>query len=591
MMRFLFTFIILFSSARAEIAINVIYPRLNQKIALVDSTFILGNVPPGTKLTINGVSVPVYRSGGWLAFLDVSPGPFVFHLVAQDGDGIDSLDWPVMVGAQPAMPTGKFMPRAPYPSAKSIYFVGDTLEFSFTAPPGGFGRFYLDGVDTIAMYAAISKEVGPESVFGRISFSSNADTLAEKYIGYYQFAPKDTGVHSIYYEYANPADTTIFSPLNQTFCLDTILTVMPTLPPMVGVLKGTNNIIRTAPGMGYKLLYQPPGIPVRIIGRRDNFYKLALAPGVSAYVPADSVTLLPQGTATSEGVVSYIQVDPAAGGAVLSADLGAKVPYEIEESLEPQTIAIDFFGVTADVDWIRYNTKSPLVKIVKWSQPQDHVFRLTVEIGNRQLWGYKASYDGTKFTLRINEKPKSKLKGLKIVIDPGHSQDPGAIGPTGLQEADANLWIAHRLRILLEKKGAKVLMTRGGHENVALYDRPLKAGEWGADLLISIHNNALPDGINPFYNNGTSVYYYFPHSMGLAEAVHEEMLKATGLPDHGLYYGNLVLTRYSGVPSILVECAFMIMPEQEAALKNRKFQDNCAKAIMNGIRNFVRGKE
>ena len=28
-----------------------------------------------------------------------------------------------------------------------------------------------------------------------------------------------------------------------------------------------------------------------------------------------------------------------------------------------------------------------------------------------------------------------------------------------------------------------------------------------ADVLISIHNNALPDGVNPFTNNGTSVFY------------------------------------------------------------------------------------
>ena len=36
---------------------------------------------------------------------------------------------------------------------------------------------------------------------------------------------------------------------------------------------------------------------------------------------------------------------------------------------------------------------------------------------------------------------------------------------------------------------------------------------------MSIHNNALPDGVNPFLNNGTSVLYYHPQSRELAEAV------------------------------------------------------------------------
>ncbi len=114
------------------------------------------------------------------------------------------------------------------------------------------------------------------------------------------------------------------------------------------------------------------------------------------------------------------------------------------------------------------------------------------------------------------------------------------------------------------------------------------AEKWDADLLISIHNNALPDGINPFNNNGTSVYYYHPHSKPLAESIHKYLLKETGLPDHGLYYGNLVLTRPTSMPAVLVECAFMMIPEQEALLKTDKFQRKCAKAILKGIEEYLR---
>jgi N-acetylmuramoyl-L-alanine amidase len=132
------------------------------------------------------------------------------------------------------------------------------------------------------------------------------------------------------------------------------------------------------------------------------------------------------------------------------------------------------------------------------------------------------------------------------------------------------------------------LMTRSGNEDVPLYDRPDTAIKENVDMSVSIHNNALPDGINPFENNGTSAYYYFPQSRALAEKIHQRMVAATKLPDHGLYYGNLALTRIENFPAVLVECAFMMVPEQEAKLKTPEFRQTVAKAIADGITDFIR---
>jgi N-acetylmuramoyl-L-alanine amidase len=177
------------------------------------------------------------------------------------------------------------------------------------------------------------------------------------------------------------------------------------------------------------------------------------------------------------------------------------------------------------------------------------------------------------------------------VLDPGHSPDLGAVGPTRLYEKDVNLWIAHKVRKVLEENGAKVIQTRYGHEPVELYDRPGAAVDFDADMLISIHNNALPDGVNPFENNGTSTYYYHPQSKPLAEAIQKKLMEKTGLPDFGVYYGNLALTRPSEMLAVLVECAFMMIPEQEAMLKNREFQQKCAEGIYEGICEFLRRAE
>jgi len=132
-------------------------------------------------------------------------------------------------------------------------------------------------------------------------------------------------------------------------------------------------------------------------------------------------------------------------------------------------------------------------------------------------------------------------------------------------------------------------MTRDDDRDLPLYDRPVIAKENDADLFVSVHNNALPDGVNPFSNHGTSSYYYHPHSIELARSIHREMIKATKLPDRGLYHGNLAVNRPTQYPAVLVECAFMMIPEQEAALKTDKFRHTIARGIVRGIEKFLEG--
>jgi N-acetylmuramoyl-L-alanine amidase len=131
-------------------------------------------------------------------------------------------------------------------------------------------------------------------------------------------------------------------------------------------------------------------------------------------------------------------------------------------------------------------------------------------------------------------------------------------------------------------------MTRDDMRHVGLAERPVIAKLAGGDLFVSIHNNALPDGVNPFVNHGVSTYYYHPHSIGLARAIQAEMLKATGMPDFGLYHGNLAVNRPTQYPAVLVECAFIILPEQEALLKTDRFRRKVAQAITQGIEDFLK---
>src|SRR5690625_7040990 len=132
------------------------------------------------------------------------------------------------------------------------------------------------------------------------------------------------------------------------------------------------------------------------------------------------------------------------------------------------------------------------------------------------FWGYQAFFESDSLlVVRLRKTPEaSGVRGLRILVDPGHPPG-GAIGPTRLAEAEANLAIARELREMLEDRGADVIMTRETNEVMVsrdaseeLWARVAYAVDQTAELLISGHNNAFPAGGDPSENDGWEVYYY-----------------------------------------------------------------------------------
>ena len=164
-------------------------------------------------------------------------------------------------------------------------------------------------------------------------------------------------------------------------------------------------------------------------------------------------------------------------------------------------------------------------------------------------------------------------------------------------EKDANLAIAKCLERKLLSEKAEVILLRTGTENVNLYDRPKMAWAARGDVLISVHNNALPDGANPFERNGYGVYYYHPQSEALAEEIHAaygdvfggapQSFRSTRLRDDGLHYGNLALARTPQMPAVLTESAYVIWPPEEELLRTETFQCDCAEAMFRGLKRIV----
>jgi len=207
-------------------------------------------------------------------------------------------------------------------------------------------------------------------------------------------------------------------------------------------------------------------------------------------------------------------------------------------------------------------------------------------------FGYLVRWERGALVLRIRRapvvNPVRPLQGLTIAVDAGHPPG-GSTGPTGLYEAVATLAISQRLKTMLESRGATVFMTRTAPGALGLADRPELARRAGAHAFVSIHLNALPDGVNPFTAHGTGTYFFTPRSEPLARAVQRGMVRRMGLRDLGINYDNLAVLRPTWMPAILCEGAFVMMPDQEALLRTAEFQEAYALGVVEGVESYFRG--
>ncbi len=214
----------------------------------------------------------------------------------------------------------------------------------------------------------------------------------------------------------------------------------------------------------------------------------------------------------------------------------------------------------------------------------------------RPVFGYQPLYENGNFILKVRRPPTidptAPLRGLLIGLDPGHpgldGQSGGATGPTSLLEREAVVPIALRARELLQERGASVFMTKTTSEPLDLNLRPTMARRANVHAMVSIHYNAFPDGVNPFENNGSSTYSLHAHSRRLSQLTQEAIIRNMHLRDLGARRANFAVVRPSWFPAILTEGAFMMLPDQEHAMKTAEYQDAYARSIVEGLEQFFR---
>ncbi|NPV54393.1 MAG: N-acetylmuramoyl-L-alanine amidase [Firmicutes bacterium] len=180
---------------------------------------------------------------------------------------------------------------------------------------------------------------------------------------------------------------------------------------------------------------------------------------------------------------------------------------------------------------------------------------------------------------------RSPLFKKVVVVDPGHGgSDPGAIGPSGLQEKFVTLDIALRLARLLELAGAKVLLTRTDDRFVSLPDRVKLANENNADLFVSVHVNSFTD----LYPSGAETFYFdnVPDSRRLAALIQDALVRESEINNRKAKSRELYVLREARVPACLVEVAFISNFGEEMLLMSPGFRQKAAQGIYAGILSF-----
>ncbi len=146
-----------------------------------------------------------------------------------------------------------------------------------------------------------------------------------------------------------------------------------------------------------------------------------------------------------------------------------------------------------------------------------------------------------------------------------------------------------------DDRSVGVYYTRTEDVNPSFENRVGLANKSGADLFISIHNNATQSG-RMSNINGTQVMYDeldedILGSRGLAQICLEEVTAQTGSSNKGIVEGNdIFIIRSSHVPAALIEVGFMTNQTELNNLKSEEYQEKVAQGIYNAVmRAFAEG--
>lgn len=373
-------------------------------------------------------------------------------------------------------------------------------------------------------------------------------------------------------------------------------------------------------------------------------------------------------SAAASGITS-MRIGQGVGSVRIVFDADRKFDYKVFLLNEPKRLVIDTFDVKVSPEIEKYVDKNNLVTktrlgsvgtdgirivfdlqkpaIVKKAfmlAPQSNFgwrFVIDVSIASEREFSSKV---GSKYALSnensfagsyssSSSKSSSKAKAVNkkkiIVLDPGHGgKDPGAIGYSGVYEKNITLAMAKELKVILEKEGYKVHLTRSTDIFIPLRDRVKIARKYNADLFMSIHAdsavNRSAKGLSVYTLSETASdkeaaalaerenkadvvagLNLLEHSKEVSDILInlaqretmnrssefasfmvQEMRKSVKLRDNTHRFAGFAVLKAPDVPSVLLEMGYLSNRTEERLLKQKDYRRKLAVSTSKAVEKY-----
>ena len=366
------------------------------------------------------------------------------------------------------------------------------------------------------------------------------------------------------------------------------------------------------------------------------------------------LSVLPSVALAQSPTINDIRLWTAPDHSRLVFDLSGTVDHNVFPLHKPERIVIDLYGANGaklEASLNKLELPDPVVQSIRYGTHKLGVLRVVLDVKEKvKLRSFPLKpIHGKPHRLVVDlirpdkevaervvtaDQVRSK-KEIVIAIDAGHGgEDPGAIGRNGLQEKQVTLSLAKALaREIDSKKNMRAVLIRNGDYFVPLGKRVKLARQARADLMISIHADAVKNRSV----KGASVYTLSERGatsdkVAAALAARENASDQVGGFDSGevddpmvhMILGDMakrdslnsayllaetILKDFKGVgpvkydepkrarfavlgalemPSVLVEIDFISNPKRERLLRSSSHQKKIVNALLNSSLNFLR---
>ncbi|WP_077530584.1 N-acetylmuramoyl-L-alanine amidase [Vreelandella utahensis] len=231
----------------------------------------------------------------------------------------------------------------------------------------------------------------------------------------------------------------------------------------------------------------------------------------------------------------------------------------------------------------------------------------------------------------LEDQSESKQRDIIVVVDAGHGgEDPGAIGPSGVQEKHVTMELSRRMVDRINAmEGYEAYLTRKDDYYIGLRKRTEIARDYNADLFVSVHADAFrsprPRGASVYAlsTDGASseaarwlaesensadliggvggvslkdkdemlagvlldlsMTASIEYSMGVGSNVLEQLDSVGKLHKSSVEQAGFAVLKSPDIPSILVETGFISNPTDEQRLTQASHQRRIADAVVAGL--------